>query len=53
MPWKRMLAYITGNVNEDLYAIASIQVPAQLTHEQKVLWEQLAAKSPFNPRPTS
>ena len=34
----------------DLYAIVSIQVPAHLTPEQKVLWEQLARKSTFNPR---
>ena len=37
----------------DLYATVSIQVPAQLTPEQKNLWEQLAAKSTFNPRPTA
>lgn len=37
----------------DLYAIVSIQVPAQLTPEQKVLWKQLAATSTFNPRKTS
>jgi len=36
----------------DLYASVSIQVPAQLTPAQKVLWEQLAAKSTFNPRAT-
>ncbi len=36
----------------DLYAIVSIQVPSDLTAEQKVLWEQLAAKSTFNPRKT-
>jgi|SRR5579859_3120585 len=34
----------------DLYAIVSIQVPPHLTTEQKALWEQLAAKSTFNPR---
>lgn len=34
----------------DLYAIVSIQVPTHLTPEQKVLWEQLATKSAFNPR---
>ena len=34
----------------DLYAVISIQVPAQLTPEQKALWEQLAKKSTFNPR---
>ena len=37
----------------DLYAIVSIQVPTHLTPEQKGLWEQLAAKSMFNPRTTS
>jgi len=34
----------------DLYAVVSIQVQAHLTPEQKVLWEQLATKSTFNPR---
>jgi len=34
----------------DLHAIVSIQVPAQLRPEDKSLWEQLAAKSVFNPR---
>ena len=34
----------------DLYATVSIHVPAQLTPDQKVLWEQLAKKSTFNPR---
>jgi curved DNA-binding protein len=37
----------------DLYAIVSIQVPSHLTPEQRVLWEQLAAKSTFNPRKPS
>jgi curved DNA-binding protein len=37
----------------DLHAIVCIQVPAHLTPEEKVLWEQLAAKSTFNPRKTS
>jgi len=37
----------------DLYAVASIQVPAHLTPEQRVLWEQLATKSTFNPRQSS
>ena len=37
----------------DLYAVVSIQVPSHLTPEQKALWEQLAAKSTFNPRKTS
>lgn len=34
----------------NLYAIVSIQVPPNLTPEQKVLWAQLAAKSTYNPR---
>ena len=37
----------------DLYAIVSIQVPDQVTPEEKALWEQLATKSTFNPRQTS
>jgi curved DNA-binding protein len=37
----------------DLYAVVSIQVPAHLTPEQKVLWEQLATQSAFNPRQSS
>jgi curved DNA-binding protein len=37
----------------DLYAVVSIEVPSHLTSEQKALWEQLAAKSAFNPRKTS
>ncbi len=37
----------------DLYAVVSIEVPPRLTPEQKALWEQLAAKSTFNPRKTS
>ena len=43
----------TGNgTRGDLYAVVSIEVPSQLTPEQKILWEQLAAKSAFNPRKT-
>lgn len=34
----------------DLYTTVSIQVPAELTPEQKLLWEQVALKSTFNPR---
>jgi len=34
----------------DLHAILRIQVPSQLTPKEKVLWEQLAAASSFNPR---
>jgi len=41
-----------GASRGDLHAIVSIQVPAQLKPEQKLLWEQLAAASTFNPRKT-
>jgi curved DNA-binding protein len=37
----------------DLYAVVSIEVPSHMTPEQKALWEQLAAKSAFNPRKPS
>jgi curved DNA-binding protein len=44
----------TGNgTRGDLHAIVSIQVPTDLTPEQKLLWEQLATTSTFNPRRTS
>jgi curved DNA-binding protein len=39
-----------GEARGDLYAIVSIHVPPHLTAEEKVLWEQLALKSEFNPR---
>lgn len=43
----------TGNgLRGDLHAIVSIQVPSNLTPEEKVLWEQLATTSTFNPRST-
>ena len=34
----------------DLHAVVHIQIPPQLTPEEKVLWAQLAAGSKFNPR---
>jgi curved DNA-binding protein len=34
----------------DLYATISIETPFSVTDEEKRLWEQLAAKSAFNPR---
>jgi len=43
---------VSGGTRGDLYAVVSIQVPTQLTSEQKGLWEQLAKKSTFNPRQT-
>ena len=36
----------------DLYALVSIQVPLHVTPEERLLWEQLATKSLFNPRNT-
>jgi curved DNA-binding protein len=36
----------------DLHVVVSIQVPSQVTPGERALWEQLAAKSPFNPRKT-
>ncbi|MES2309806.1 MAG: DnaJ C-terminal domain-containing protein [Verrucomicrobiota bacterium] len=44
----------TGSTSRgDFYAITSIQVPSQITPEEKVLWESLAEKSKFNPRKIS
>lgn len=40
----------SDGVRGDLHAIVSIQVPSQLSTEEKVIWEELAAKSTFNPR---
>ena len=41
----------TGNgVQGDLHALVSIQVPSNLTPEEKVLWEQLSTTSTFSPR---
>lgn len=37
----------------DLHAVVHIQIPSELTPEEKVLWEQLAAGSTFNPREIS
>lgn len=37
----------------DLYARVIIEVPSSITAEEKILWEQLAGKSTFNPRVTS
>jgi curved DNA-binding protein len=34
----------------DLYATVSIEIPSSVTDEEKKLWEQLAAKSTFDPR---
>jgi curved DNA-binding protein len=40
----------SGGKRGDLYAVVSIQVPEQVTAEQRKLWEQVAAKTEFNPR---
>ena len=40
----------TDGTHGDLHAVVHIQIPPQLTPEEKVLWEQLAAGSQFNPR---
>lgn len=37
-------------VRGDLHAVVHIQIPSELTPAEKVLWEQLAAGSKFNPR---
>ncbi len=34
----------------DLYATAHVQIPTTISAEERALWEQLAAKSAFNPR---
>jgi curved DNA-binding protein len=34
----------------DLYALITIQIPPEVSGEERKLWEQLAAKSNFNPR---
>ena len=41
---------VGNGVRGDLYATVSVQVPGQLTPEEKVRWEQLSAASTFNPR---
>jgi curved DNA-binding protein len=34
----------------DLYVVARIQMPAEMSEREKSLWEQLARESPFRPR---
>jgi curved DNA-binding protein len=34
----------------DLYVVANVQLPRQLTDEERKLWEQLSKVSRFNPR---
>jgi curved DNA-binding protein len=39
-----------GGERGDLYIVATIQVPPQLTEKEKSLWEELGRTSRFNPR---
>ncbi|HTG43174.1 MAG TPA: J domain-containing protein [Verrucomicrobiae bacterium] len=39
-----------GGGRGDLYAVISIEIPTRVTEEERLLWEQLASKSTFNPR---
>jgi len=39
-----------GGVRGELYVVLNLAVPAEVSDEEKSLWEQLAGKSPFNPR---
>jgi curved DNA-binding protein len=36
----------------DLYVVANVQVPQQVSEEERALWEKLSRASKFNPRPT-
>ena len=42
-----------GEERGDLYIVANIQVPPQLTEKEKSLWEELGRTSRFNPRAPS
>ena len=42
-----------GSERGDLYVVANIQVPPQLTEKEKSLWEELGWTSRFNPRESS
>lgn len=39
-----------GGTRGDLYAVISIQMPAEVSEEERHLWQQLADRSRFNPR---
>jgi curved DNA-binding protein len=39
-----------GGTRGDLYAAISVEVPAEITEEERRLWQELAQKSNFNPR---
>ena len=34
----------------DLYVVANVQVPQQVSEEERALWEKLSRTSQFNPR---
>jgi curved DNA-binding protein len=34
----------------DLFVVARIQMPKEITEQEKALWERLARESPFRPR---
>jgi curved DNA-binding protein len=42
-----------GGARGNLYATVRVQIPTAVTDEERLLWEQLAAKSAFNARSTS
>jgi len=39
-----------GGGRGDLYATVRVQIPTTISDDERALWEQLAAKSSFNPR---
>ncbi len=39
-----------GGARGDLFAVISIQMPAEVDEEERKLWQQLAQRSNFNPR---
>ena len=39
-----------GGGRGDLFAVVTVEVPTSITPEEKKLWEELAAKSKFDPR---
>jgi curved DNA-binding protein len=41
-----------GGTRGDLYAVISISMPTEVTAGERELWQQLAARSVFNPRST-
>jgi len=40
----------SGSERGDLYVVVNVQVPAQLTEEERAAWEKLSQVSRFNPR---